>query len=435
MSDVTLSAAVRNSLLSLQSTTDLIDRTNGRLSSGLRVASAIDDPVAFFSAKSLTDRSFDFTERKDGIDQGISTVTAALDGVEAIDSLVRQLKGIANSLKSATGTQFTDLVTQFSNVRSQIGDLANDAEYQGVNLIDNTSETLTVNFSNNTTSLLSINAAQLQETGLGIDGLVIRADSHITFTATVESGFNLANTATAQVGTGGYTRVTAVSGFGGAFVVTYNGTGATVTATGAEIVFSLNTQYSITVAVGTGDSTTVTQGQTLTLQLASFNAGVISAATAAAGNSQFNTGALASVTGSFIGVVNGLGATAFLADTAADTQRFAANTAGALQSGVDFVAEGQGSDADTIIAGLDSALTTLRSQSQKLGSNVALLQTRLDFTEQYTNTLDEGAGKLTLADLNGEGANLLALQTRQQLGISALAFAGQSEQGILALFN
>jgi len=433
MSDVTLSAAVRNSLLSLQSTTDLIDRTNGRLSSGLRVASAIDDPVSFFSAKSLTDRSFDFTERKDGIDQGISTVTAALDGVEAIDSLVRQLKGIANSLKSATGTQFTDLVTQFSNVRSQIGDLANDAEYQGVNLIDNTSETLTVNFSNNTTSLLSINAAQLQETGLGIDGLVIRADSHISFTATVESGFNLANTNAAAVGTGGYTRVTAVSGFGGQFVVTYNGTGATVTATGAEIVFSLNTQYSITVAVGTGDASTVTQGQTLTLQLASFNAGVISAATAAAGNSQFNTGALASVTGSFIGVINGL--TAALTDTAADTQRFAANTAGALQSGVDFVAEGQGNDSDTIIAGLDSALTTLRSQSQKLGSNVALLQTRLDFTEQYTNTLDEGAGKLTLADLNGEGANLLALQTRQQLGISALAFAGQSEQGILALFN
>ncbi len=433
MSDVTLSAAVRNSLLSLQSTTDLIDRTNGRLSSGLRVASAIDDPVAFFSAKSLTDRSFDFTERKDGIDQGISTVTAALDGVEAIDSLVRQLKGIANSLKSATGTQFTDLVTQFSNVRSQIGDLANDAEYQGVNLIDNTSETLTVNFSNNTTSLLSINAAQLQETGLGIDGLVIRADSHITFTATVESGFNLANTATAQVGTGGYTRVTAVSGFGGQFVVTYNGTGVSVTATGSEIVFSLNTQYSITVAVGTGDSTTVTQGQTLTLQLASFNAGVISAATAAAGNSQFNTGALASVTGSFIGVVNGL--TAALTSTAADTQAFAANTAGVFQSGVDFVAEGQGADADTVIAGLDSALTTLRSQSQKLGSNVALLQTRLDFTEQYTNTLDDGAGKLTLADLNGEGANLLALQTRQQLGISALAFAGQSEQGILALFN
>ena len=111
------------------------------------------------------------------------------------------------------------------------------------------------------------------------------------------------------------------------------------------------------------------------------------------------------------------------------------NTEGGLQSGVDFIAEGQGDDADTVITGLDAALTTLRSESQKLGSNVALLQTRLDFTEQYVNTLEEGAGKLTLADLNQEGANLLALQTRQQLGISSLAFAGQSEQGILALFN
>ncbi len=431
MSDVTLSAAVRSSLLSLQSTTDLIDRTNGRLSSGLRVASAIDDPVSFFSAKSLTDRSFDFTERKDGIDQGISTVTAALDGVESIDSLVRQLKGIANSLKSATGTQFTDLVTQFSNIRSQIGDLANDAEYQGVNLIDNTSETLTVNFSNNTTSLLSIEAAQLQETGLGIDGLAIRADSKVSFTATVTSGISLNNTG-ASVATGELSGITAVSEFGGQLVVTYNGTGGSVTNTGAEIVFALNTQYSITVAVGTGDETTLTQGQVLTLQLASFNAAALSGATAAVNNSAFNTGALEGITGVFVGVVGGLTQATY---GTGDTFVLAANTAGAFQSGVDFVAEGQGSDADTVIAGLDSALTTLRSQSQKLGSNVALLQTRLDFTEQYTNTLDEGAGKLTLADLNQEGANLLALQTRQQLGISALAFAGQSEQGILALFN
>ncbi|MHC8509130.1 MAG: flagellin [Rhodospirillales bacterium] len=70
-----------------------------------------------------------------------------------------------------------------------------------------------------------------------------------------------------------------------------------------------------------------------------------------------------------------------------------------------------------------------------MGSNVALLQTRLRFTTDYVNTLEAGAGKLTLADINEEGANLLALQTRQQLGISALAFAGQAEQSILALFN
>ena len=66
---------------------------------------------------------------------------------------------------------------------------------------------------------------------------------------------------------------------------------------------------------------------------------------------------------------------------------------------------------------------------------MSLLQARLDFTEKYVNTLEEAAGKLTLADINEEGANLLSLQTRQQLGITSLAFAGQSEQGILTLFQ
>ena len=70
-----------------------------------------------------------------------------------------------------------------------------------------------------------------------------------------------------------------------------------------------------------------------------------------------------------------------------------------------------------------------------LGSNVALLNTRLSFTNNYVNLLSAGAGKLTLADLNAEGANLLSLQTRQQLGIQALSFAGQSEKAVLQLFR
>ncbi len=102
---------------------------------------------------------------------------------------------------------------------------------------------------------------------------------------------------------------------------------------------------------------------------------------------------------------------------------------------INFVIEGKSSTVNAIISRLDSALATLRSNAQTLGTNVALLQTRLDFTETYVNTLETGAAKLTLADINEEGANLLALQTSQQLGISALAFAGQAEQGILSLFR
>ena len=121
MSDVTLSAAVRSSLLSLQNTSTLVERTQNRLSTGLKVASAKDDPISFFQAKTLDDRATVFTEKKDGIDQGISSLSTALEGVSAIESIVRQLKGLATSLKSSTGTQFTDLVSQFNALRTQIG--------------------------------------------------------------------------------------------------------------------------------------------------------------------------------------------------------------------------------------------------------------------------------------------------------------------------
>lgn len=90
---------------------------------------------------------------------------------------------------------------------------------------------------------------------------------------------------------------------------------------------------------------------------------------------------------------------------------------------------------DAAITAVNTALTSLRTSASTLGSNAAVLTTRLDFTENLANTLEGGAGKLTQADLNEESANLLALQTRQQLGINSLALASQSERSILALFG
>ena len=90
---------------------------------------------------------------------------------------------------------------------------------------------------------------------------------------------------------------------------------------------------------------------------------------------------------------------------------------------------------DAVVDILDSAITTIRTNAATLGSNVSLLQTRLDFTTSYVNTLTGGSDKLTLADLNEEGANLVALQTRQQLATQALAFAGQAEETVLQLFK
>ena len=90
---------------------------------------------------------------------------------------------------------------------------------------------------------------------------------------------------------------------------------------------------------------------------------------------------------------------------------------------------------DAAITAVNTALTTLRTSSSTLGSNSAVLTTRLDFTKNLSDTLTGGADKLTQADLNEESANLLALQTRQQLGINSLALASQSERSILALFG
>jgi flagellin-like hook-associated protein FlgL len=83
---------------------------------------------------------------------------------------------------------------------------------------------------------------------------------------------------------------------------------------------------------------------------------------------------------------------------------------------------------------LTDALTELRTQAQTFGSNLSTVQIRQEFTKAMINTLQVGADNLTLADSNEEGANLLALQTRQQLSTTALSLASQASQAVLRLF-
>lgn len=92
-------------------------------------------------------------------------------------------------------------------------------------------------------------------------------------------------------------------------------------------------------------------------------------------------------------------------------------------------------DVDAAGTDLTNALAKLRSQSQALSSNLQTVQIRQDFTKAMVNTLNTGADSLTLADTNQEGANLLALQTRQQLSTTALSLASQADQNVLRLFK
>jgi len=90
---------------------------------------------------------------------------------------------------------------------------------------------------------------------------------------------------------------------------------------------------------------------------------------------------------------------------------------------------------DTAYNFLAQAITKAQAAAESLGSNVTLLNTRLDFTEQYIVTLNGGASELTVADVNQESTNLVTLQTRQALAIQSLSIATQSEQSVLRLFH
>ena len=390
MAGITLSAAVRDSLLSLQSTIQLINRTQGRLSTGLAIRNPIDDPIKFFQAKTLSDRATDFDEKKAGIDQGISSLTAALDGTEAIESIVAQMKGLVVSAKSATSATIAELVSQFNDLRTQIANLARDTQFQGLNLINGTGQTLTVSFSTDTSSTLLVNSVDVAEGGAG---LAIRQ----ALTAAELSGsvFNVS-----------YDFATGVTvSTGSTITVTYAGESAFAFGSAGTYTFEYGTS-TVTISVGSAGDTTTTFTTTQTIQ-----AGTSITFTVDVG------------TGIGVGDVAFAGITTGVSVTIGDV------------TGQYIIDSSFTTQINTLVNDLETALTTLRTKAQTLGSNVALLQTRLEFTANYVNTLQTGADKLTLADLNEEGANLLALQTRQQLGIQALAFAGQAEQSILLLFR
>lgn len=301
--NVTLSSTARTNLLSIQNTASLIGRTQDRLSTGLSVKSPIDDAVKYFQAKSLSDRAGDLSERKDGIDQGVSALEATIKATDGIEKLVKQMKGIVDAARSQSVAERTESQNQLKELVTQVQRLVDDASYKGLNLLNSTSSTLTVRFSEKSDSKLAVNGVELNA-----------------------SKFYLDNAGAAL--------------------------GVDVAATGSS------------------------------------------------------------------GIVMDLGFTGELAD-------YDLSEAAVLAV--------FNSKADTVLQGLDRTITSLRSKASNIANNAAILRVRLDFTKEYVNVLQGGSDKLTLADLNEEGANIMALQTRQQLGIQALSLAGQAEQSILRL--
>ena len=157
---ITLTASMRSNLSSLKSIQKQMDTTQERLSTGKKVNSAIDNASSYYQSRSLTNRAADLDSLLDSMGQGIQTIQAANEGIEAITSFIEQAKSVANSAfaldRTATdyGTQIKNYQQQFNNIVAEINTLAQDSSYQGVNLL--TGNNLTVMFNETRTHSLTV---------------------------------------------------------------------------------------------------------------------------------------------------------------------------------------------------------------------------------------------------------------------------------------
>src|SRR5262249_22546373 len=169
--DIVLTAGVRANLLQLQKTSDLITATQTKLATGKRVNSALDNPVNFFTAAGLQNRANDLGNLLDSMSNAFNTIQAANNGITSITKLVQSAQALVSQAQQTSDlTIRANLATQFGDITSQIDQLAADAGFNGINLLDSGNSTnLTVTLNEKGTSSVTINAVDFSANGLSIN--------------------------------------------------------------------------------------------------------------------------------------------------------------------------------------------------------------------------------------------------------------------------
>jgi flagellin-like hook-associated protein FlgL len=409
MSDIVLSAAVRQNLLSLQSTAALLSTTQNRLATGNKVNSALDNPTNFFTASGLNNRASDINNLLDSIGNGVQVLQAANTGLTSLQKLVDTAKSIANQVLQAP-TGYTVLASATTAAPTGAGALATpgtaaDLTNAGTNSLQGktfvftpaTGAATTLTISNvvaagNVNSISGFNTA-LSAAGIGLTAS-LASNGSVTFTS---SNDNASQTLT--LGTTAAANTVALSGTG---------------------TFAL---------VGGGTPTADPVSQATRASLVGQYNNIITQITTTAQDSSFNG----------INLLNGDNLKLTFDETAKSTLSITGVTYNAgglglssLTVGTDFL---DNSSANKALAILGTASTTLRTEASALGSNLSVVQLRQDFNKNLINVLQTGASNLTLADANEEAANSQALSTRQSIAVSALALANQSQQSVLQLLR
>ena len=388
MADISLTASMRSNLLSLQNTQSMMDRTQDRLSTGKKVNSAIDNPSSYYAAQSLTNRASDLESLLDSMGQGIQTLKAATEGIESITSFVQQAKAIANTARDTTvkssvvsGAAFEALTgTESKTVTLKVGDISVPVTISAADGGDTAANTVT---KLNT----ALGTLALPE-GVGEAG-----DTHWDDVLAFSEG---------------------TGENAGHIVVSYD-----------PDKFAYFDSASISVS---GWSSVNMSGKINPHDrenaVAQYNE-ILSQIDQIANDATYKGVNL--LKEDELKVVFNEDRSSYLEVKGDNATSFGLGLSPVEDWGTTALI-------DETITDVENAISELRDMASTFGNNYSIVQTRQDFTENLINVLEEGSDNLVLADMNEESANMLALQTRQQLGINSLSLASQAAQGVLSLF-
>ena len=417
MADISLTASMRTNLLSLQNTQSLMDTTQERLSTGLKVNSAIDNASSYYTAQSLNNRASDLSALLDSMGQGIQTIQAANEGIEAITEFVEQAKAIANSARDAASktdvktlnAKFSDLTTPQTPKTSAATALTleikkvNGDKVEALGSSDEHDKAVT-------TALTKLNA-KLAASGLG--GKDASAFKTAVEAAMKEfTGTVLEDVMEFSISADGKVSLTAKAGY-------------QIAAKGAGEFAGQGDKAADTGLAGDTATSTVNVNTDRQKYAEQFNEIMrqIDKLAKDSGYKGINLLQMNTLT-----VIFNEDRSSQIEVKGVD----ASSTGLKISNPVDSWQTDE--DINKSITEAENAISELRIMASDYGNYYSIVQNRQDFTKNLINVLTEGADNLTLADMNEESANMLALQTRQQLAINSLSLASQAAQGVLQLF-
>jgi len=407
MADISLTASMRTNLLSLQNTQSLMDTTQERLSTGLKVNSAIDNASSYYTAQSLNNRASDLSALLDSMGQGIQTIQAANEGIEAITEFVEQAKAIANSARDAASkTDVKTLSSKFSGTGSVT---SND-----------TALTLAVKKADGTDLAETGDEKKIKDAINAVNAkldTVLKGKNAAELKTAIETALKegtagvLKNVMEFSVTADGKVSVTAKAGY----QVSLTGVGDFAGQGDKDEDGSVTNKVTSTVAVNTDRQKYALQFNEILTQIDNLAKD--------AGYKGINLLQMNTLT------------VIFNEDRSSQIEvkgTDASSVGLMLDEAVNNWQTNE--DIETSIRQTEEAISSLRIMASDYGNYYSIVQNRQSFTKSLVNVLTEGADNLTLADMNEESANMLALQTRQQLAINSLSLASQAAQGVLQLF-